>query len=207
MSEYDREIVESIRKAAGTDLKDELRIIQATVTKVYAPQSYTCDCTPINGDSTAPFLGVSLSANANDGFVLIPAIKSTVLIAESTKNNPPFIIGCDTLQGIICVVHNASGNASQLLVGTAYTSAGETQPTLQFNDGSYGGLIQIQELITRLNTIENDINTLKTAFSTWVVAPNDGGSALKASAATWYGDTLSLSNRNDIENTAVTHGK
>lgn len=37
-----------------------------------------------------------------------------------------------------------------------------------------------------------DINAIKTVFASgWVVAPNDGGAALKAAAATWAGQALS----------------
>jgi len=38
---------------------------------------------------------------------------------------------------------------------------------------------------TELERIANDITTLKLAFQAWVVAPNDGGAALKAATLSW----------------------
>jgi hypothetical protein len=46
---------------------------------------------------------------------------------------------------------------------------------------------------TELDTIINDVNALKTVFSTWVTVPNDGGAALKAGAGAWFGAPLSAS--------------
>jgi hypothetical protein len=78
--------------------------------------------------------------------------------------------------------------------------------SIKIGDGTYDGLIKINDLVTKLNNLENDINSLKTAFSTWVVAPSDGGLALKTAAATWYGSSLTATVKADIENTEVTHG-
>ena len=54
---------------------------------------------------------------------------------------------------------------------------------------------------TELDKLKDDLNTLKTVFSTgWIVAPNDGGAALKAAATTWYGSTIVI---NDVNATKV----
>lgn len=45
-------------------------------------------------------------------------------------------------------------------------------------------------VLTRLNAIHTDIDALKTVFSTWVVAPPDGGGALKTAALAWYSAPL-----------------
>ena len=71
---------------------------------------------------------------------------------------------------------------------------------------NYGGLIKIEELTSRLNAIEKDVNTLKTTFKSWVVNPNDGGLALKTASAAWYGNNITLTKKQDIENTKVKHG-
>lgn len=73
------------------------------------------------------------------------------------------------------------------------------------NEGKLGGLINVEDLVTRLNKVENDINTLKTAFNTWVTVPNDGGAALKAEAANWSGNPLTKTVRDDIEDTKFLH--
>jgi hypothetical protein len=70
----------------------------------------------------------------------------------------------------------------------------------------YGGLVKVADLVTKLNNLENDINLLKTAFSTWIVVPSDGGAALKVVTATWTGQTLTPTVVNDIQSTTVKHG-
>lgn len=71
---------------------------------------------------------------------------------------------------------------------------------------SEGGLVKVNDLVTKLNNIENDLNTLKSLFTSWVVVPSDGGAALKAITATWAGQTLTVTNVNDLENEKVKHG-
>lgn len=72
---------------------------------------------------------------------------------------------------------------------------------------SNGGLVKVSDLVTKLNNIENDINSLKTVFSTtWIVVPSDGGAALKAAASTWAGQTITPTVDNDIQSTTVKHG-
>lgn len=73
------------------------------------------------------------------------------------------------------------------------------------NEGQLGGLIKIEDLVNRLNILEKDVNTLKTAFNTWVTVPNDGGAALKAAAATWSGNPLTETVREDMEDTKFLH--
>lgn len=69
-----------------------------------------------------------------------------------------------------------------------------------------GGIVKVVPLVTKINNLENDINTLKTAFSAWVVVPNDGGAALKTITSTWAGSALTPTVRADIENTKIKNG-
>lgn len=78
--------------------------------------------------------------------------------------------------------------------------------SIKFLDGSFGGLIKINDLVTKINAIQTDINNLKTAFNSWVTVPNDGGAALKTAAASWAGSSLPALNVNDIQNDKITHG-
>lgn len=78
--------------------------------------------------------------------------------------------------------------------------------SIKFLDGSFGGLIKINDLVTKINAIQTDINNLKSAFNSWVTVPNDGGAALKTAAASWSGSNLPTLNVNDIQNDKITHG-
>lgn len=77
---------------------------------------------------------------------------------------------------------------------------------VSFGDGTFGGMVKVIELTQKLNNLENDINTLKQAFAAWVTVPNDGGAALKAIAATWFGASLTPTIQSEIENENLTHG-
>lgn len=89
---------------------------------------------------------------------------------------------------------------------TGYVSMFSEVDSIALNGESFDGLVKVKELTTKINTLENDINTLKAAFSSWVTVPNDGGAALKAIAATWYGSSLTPTVQTDIENTTIKHG-
>lgn len=74
-----------------------------------------------------------------------------------------------------------------------------------FNGGENEGLVKVKELTNKINALENDINNLKTAFSTWVIVPSDGGAALKLITTTWFGSQLAVTNKSDIQNEKIKH--
>lgn len=80
-----------------------------------------------------------------------------------------------------------------------------TADEIKLNGATNGGLAIVNDVVDKLNNLENDINTLKTVFSTWVVAPTDGGAALKAAAATWYASMFTPTVEADISNNEVLH--
>lgn len=82
----------------------------------------------------------------------------------------------------------------------AFVTAWEEVEDIVLMGGLLDGLVTVNELVARLNNIENDNNTLKAAFNSWVTVPNDGGAALKAAAASWSGTNLVLTVKGDIEN-------
>ena len=49
---------------------------------------------------------------------------------------------------------------------------------------------ELARIKTELETIYNDMTSLKTAFSTWTPAPQDGGAALKSATASWSASSL-----------------
>lgn len=75
------------------------------------------------------------------------------------------------------------------------------------NGDNCDGIVKVAELVKKLNAIEDDINKLKIAMSGWVTAPNDGGAALKAAAASWFGQQLATTQQSSIENDKVLHGE
>ncbi len=75
--------------------------------------------------------------------------------------------------------------------------------SIEWLGGENDGVPLVNPLLEKLNNLENDINTLKSAFSSWVVVPSDGGAALKAISATWAGQQLQPTQKQDIEHIKI----
>lgn len=76
---------------------------------------------------------------------------------------------------------------------------------ISINGGSNNGLVNIGALVGDLDTIKKDLNTLKTAFKSWIVNPQDGGAALKTAAAAWASQTMQMTDRDKLEDNKITH--
>jgi len=71
--------------------------------------------------------------------------------------------------------------------------------------GKNGGLVNVVDLVSKLNAIERDVNNLKNALSTWVPVPQDGGAALKTVCTSWAGSALTETTRDDLEDKNIIH--
>lgn len=185
----DRSIEYAVQKLAGTFKWDKLFLSVGTIKSVDEDKA-TC-VVVVENDVEVP--GVLLQANICDGLLMIPKIDSGVSILWST-NNPAFVVQFSDIEKYYLQVGDAE---------LTITSDGK----IQLNDGSFYGLVKVEELVDKLNALENDLNTLKAAFSGWTPVPNDGGAALKAASATWAGDTFTDTVKADLENSDITHGK
>lgn len=180
----DRQIIEAVQRLAGTQLSDEVYIIPATVTAVNL-DSNTIDCEPIGGNAITDMPSVQLTAEVDDGFLLIPAIGSTVLVLFS-KRQPPYVTMFSELQGV------------QVTIGDkAIEMSGEK--TI-FNSGSFGGLIKINDLVAKLNNVENLLNSLIVKYNAHVHTANN--------TPTLSIETGSITPTTviEIENPTVVHG-
>jgi len=145
----------------------------------YDENKKTCTCEPLNG--IAKFFKVRLNSENIDSFILIPKVNSTVVVEELEKNQA-YISMFSEIDKILCTAEN-----------------------IEFNGGNNGGLINISDLISKINNLENDINNLKTIITTWVPVPSDGGAALKALITTWSAQTLTPTLVSEIENEKIKH--
>ncbi len=151
----------------------------------------TADCTPL--DDTAPLLACNLQANqvGEEGLVLFPKVGSFVLVGLMDGYDQGAVLMTDNLESIEVKIKEQTLKM--------------TEEGIVLNGGEFGGLIKIEELTKKINAIEDDINSLKQAVSTWVVAPNDGGAALKGSISSWAGQRLIKSQKSDYENEKIKH--
>lgn len=191
MSNWKASIASSIRAIAGTsNIKDKPDVFLAEVDSV-DELARTCSCTLINGTSDISLDVVNLMAEVNDGLLRIPTIGSTVYIL-STPNITPWVDVFSELDKVFYV----AGGSTLLLVDTG----------IELDGKKYGGIPEVVPLTAQIKGIQDDINTLKNIFNSWVVVPNDGGGALFALLATYKTQLITPIVRGDIENTKVLHG-
>ena len=120
----------------------------------------------------------------------IPAVGSDCLICFRDNNIQRIqLVSCDKCSKVL-----VKFNTQTLQIDTN---------GFVFNGGDLKGLVKLSDLITKLNNLENDINNLKTAFTSWLVVPSDGGSALKTISATWAGANLTPTVEADLENVKI----
>jgi hypothetical protein len=173
----DRQIIEAIQKIAGTQLADEVYMIPCTVESVDL-DALTCDCIAVGGTAVTDIPGVQLMAEVDDGMYLVPSIGSIVLVIYS-KRQPPFIALFSQLDDVVFNIGNSALEISTTAV--------------KINDGSFGGLVKVTEIVTRLNNIENGFNLLNTKVN--------------ALAPTPVIPPLVTTVRAMIENPIITHGE
>ncbi len=71
------------------------------------------------------------------------------------------------------------------------------------NSGSKGGLVLADKVVSQLNVVENDINSLKQCLSSWVPVSMDGGAALKSLLSAWCANQLAATQKSQVENTEI----
>lgn len=170
----------SIRKLAGVDLADSVQMFDAKVLLVNEAER-TVNVQMIGGKSSNE-LTVRLMATVNDGCYIIPKGDSTVVVAMSTHVEP-YVAMFSDVEKIIWLGGYFDGVPIV------------THPT----DSNKG-------LLKKINELENEINDLKTIFSTtWTPVPNDGGAALKTAATSWSAAQITPTTQIDIEHPNITH--
>lgn len=174
-----QKIVDTIRKMVNGDYDFQFNAIVGTVTSVDEAQR-VCDVQPLLDD--AKFLGVRLQGAEGlaTGFVMIPKVDSYVII-----------LPLDEFEA--CVV--LTTEIDKILIDTELT---------QFNGGDNGGLINIEDLVTKLNNLENRVNTIGNLMKTHVhIDPLSGTTGIISSVPTYT--NLGITDRGDLEDTKITH--
>lgn len=134
----DTRIIDAVRKMAGTYNKELSVMVVAEVVSVDMA-TRSCVCNPLSGGGSSYLTGVQLMAEVDDGFLLVPAIGSAVIVCYSPRS-VPYIALFSAIEKI-----------------SLFTASG-----IQLQGGELGGLVIAQSLTARLNLIENAFNTLIT---------------------------------------------
>ena len=156
-----------------------------------------CTCSVLLGIDDAddpPTEGVllnSVSGNVN-GVLCFPADNSNVWVAEIDGPGKWGIIKASDLVKMVVTVGSSMVAVKDGLI--------------QFNDGSLGGLVELQKLTDNLNTLKNYIkDTLEPLIQTGIDAVGAGSAADGPTAALAFGNSVSAQviTFEDMENTAV----
>lgn len=204
-----RKIIEAIQKMTGTQLHDNVSLIAATVDSVDEAKR-TCSVTSVSSQSPVTIENVQLMASIDDGLLLIPAVDSTVFVLYSTFNKP-FVSLFSEVKKVLLVAgdNNASVQVDDngLLLEIADTKVQISDGEIQFNDGSMGGLVKVIELVQKLNNLENLVNDLIAKYNAHThILTLSTGTGTAAPTTTTEPQTLTPTQRSDIENNNITQG-
>lgn len=148
-------------------------------------------CTVKAGSYDAAAL--TITCEPLDGTSDLTGIK---IAPDASVNNYVLPVPSDNSVVIVQLTSQADG----------YVALFSAVDSVQFLDGSYGGLIKINDLLTKLNNIENKINTIMNALTGSAVLAGDGGATYKANITAAIGANLTTTVLADIENNLITHG-
>jgi hypothetical protein len=157
--------------------------------------AFTCTVKPVDGGAKLENvrLKASIDNNAN-AIVLLPKKKSKVICSILDNNeNIAIVVGVDEIQGW------------KMKMGDGFKCELDQNGNLVYNDGVNKGLAKVDAIANKLNTLEQDLNSIKTVFAGWTPTPNDGGAALKAASAAWSAQQFQQTAGEDLHNPKIKH--
>ena len=175
----DRALQQAIAELAGTSGIDQVYSVDGVVKSV-SEADRTCTVQLITGKA-ANTITCRLMATLDDGILMLPKVSSNVCVIYSNYSTP-YISQYSELDKVLIIV----GDSILTITGNL----------IKFNDGSLNGLVKVDALVTKLNRLENAFNIHTHA------GVQSGGS----STAPTTNQVMPVTNRNDLENKAITHG-
>lgn len=172
MDDNAQAIRDAIRRLSGTFNRDNVRTILCVVDEVDV-DARTCSVTSKNDTAEISIPDISLMVNINDGWLIIPKVGSEVYVTLTTRGLG-WVSFFSQIEDVFLI---ASGK-------------------IQFNDGTYGGLVRVAELTEKLNAMVTLINAQLDLIASGI-----------ATAGGAYSPThLDQYSKDDYENPDITHG-
>lgn len=139
---------DEIRRALKQLVGEKIQVIPCKVISV-DKTNCTCELEPINGDAGISDARLRASINGSSaGVILFPKPDSFVLAGMiMNKDEAWMIIKMDEIESIL------------ISVETAFKCEVNNAGNVLINDGTFGGLIKIQELVNKVNFLENRLMT------------------------------------------------
>jgi hypothetical protein len=189
MSSPERQIIEAVQRMTDTKLDDKVKLFVGSVDSVDL-STRTCTVSTVSSKERIAIQNVLLMAALDDGFLLVPAVNSTVLVMYSTYNKP-YVAMYSELQEIV------------LVVGSSILDV--TDGLFSFNKGVNGGLAIVPALVTKLNNLELLLNDLIAKYNVHFHTGVTTGVGVSGTTAAVETTTLTPTVRGDIENTKIKH--
>lgn len=184
----DRLIKEAVRQLSGFTT-DQARIVPAEVVSVNQ-DARTCKVKTVGGAASVDIENVRLMESVDDGFLLIPAVGSTIIVAHSTYNLP-FVLLFSKLDKVLLIGGECSVEISE---------------KIKLNGDNLGGLVKIIKLTEKLNNLENKVNGIINQFNLHTHTGVTTGPGTSGTTATPITGTLTPTQQSDIENEKILHG-
>lgn len=163
-------------------------ICQGATVKTIDDTTFTCSVETDDEYEMPGILYKSISGGEID-VVFQPSINSRVFILQIDDSDEWMIVKFGAIDKVKIKIGETTFNMDGNLI--------------ELNGGQLGGMVKVEGLVSKLNAIESDLNSLKTVFNSWIVAPLDGGAALKTAATTWSTQNITVTERNELENIKV----
>jgi hypothetical protein len=176
----------------GEEIRQAIRNIIAqylVTTKLREPK--LCTVRSVSGD---PATGVmTCDCEPTDGSAMLTGV---TLLADYPGSEAGFIL-VPRVNSLVQVSFNNANNG--------FVSMTSLVDFIYLNGNDYGGLVQVQPLVTKLNNLENAYNDLVAKFSAHI---HTGGTLSGSTGVPTVLDTNTLTptQKVDLENTTVLHG-
>ncbi len=183
------EVIEDIALMAGGK-----PVVFTGIVKSVNESAGTCDVALNVNTADVLTKGVQINTFSGmaDGMICVPAVNSVVWVAALDGTGNKAIIRCSSV--------------SKVLIKTGSITIQITSEGVALNGTDLGGIVKVQDLVNKLNNLEQTINQLMTLITGWTPVPGDGGLALKTALASWCTELLTNTVVADLENTNVKHG-
>ena len=176
----DRKISEAVQTLSGFNNLDNVKLVKCEVVSV-DENNRTCNVTSTGSVVEFDINDVTLMASIDDGLLVIPKIKSDVIVCYNNKN-VKYICQFSAIEKVLIIIGD--------------TTVEIVDGSIKFNDGSFDGLVKISDLTSKLNDMVRMVNIELAKIQIGIAS--GGGS---------YSPTnLSNFNKSDYENTKITHG-
>jgi hypothetical protein len=181
------DIKSAIIQLSGRTNYNDIHLYECRVQSINK-DNQTAEVITINGPEIV-LNSVRLTATTGDSSYRIPSIKSIVFVL-TTPLTEPFIVLYSELDG------------ENIQTDTEVTI---TSPKVALNGEDYGGLIKIEDLVEKINTLENALNNLITLYNAHVHISASAGSPTAPTTSTDT-DNIQITKKEDIENENIKHG-